>query len=477
MGRICRLYMLAMKHPSLLLAAVLALAGCSSLDPARPFSYPGAAGTRLPHTVMQKLPNAEGSEIRLGGVGSALAPHPTLPGHFYAMSDRGPNAATENGRRPPGIIFPMPGYHPRIHLYRLDAAGAAELVRSIVLKDPQGRPVTGLPNKSFGSTGETPYALDGSIVALDPDGDGIAGYDESGIDAEGLVALKDGSFWVSDEYGPHMVHFDASGREIERINPFVADPRNRAGRTLPAELATRWPNRGMEGLAITPDGKTLVGLMQSNLHNPDRSVGSINLTRIVTIHLDTGATAQYLYRQDAAGLANSEIVALSATRFLVIERDTQFLGIDAGKVRKNVYRIDLEGATNVDRSNTALLASRPALGSSAAHGLLVGGKTLEQVVREGGGADNFAAGWAQLAALGLQPVGKTLVYDAVAAMQYPHDKLEGLWVIDANRLGLLNDDDFTLAPDGKGGVLQKKLHDGQVDRNMLYVVQPLVPLF
>ena len=108
----------------------------------------------------------------------------------------------------------MPGYHPRIHLYRLDAAGAAELVRSIVLKDPQGRPVSGLPNKSFGSTCETPYALDGSIVALDPDGDGIADYDESGIDAEGLVALKDGSFWVSDEYGPHMVHFDASGREI-----------------------------------------------------------------------------------------------------------------------------------------------------------------------------------------------------------------------------------------------------------------------
>jgi len=472
-----------MKYAIAFLTSVLALglAGCGSLSPAgSPSSsvrYPGVEGTGLPYAVMQKLGNAEGSEIRLGGVGSSLAPHPTLSGHFYAMSDRGPNAATEAGRQPSGIIFPMPAYNPRIHLYRLTSSGAVELVDSIVLKDPKGRPVTGLPNKGYGSTGETPYALDGSVVTLDPDGDGIAGYDESGIDPEGLVALKDGSFWVSDEYGPHMVHFDASGREIERINPFAADARNKTGRTLPAELATRWPNRGMEGLAITPDGKTLVGLMQSNLHNPNKAVGSINLTRIVTVHLDTGATAQYLYRQDAAGLANSEIVALSATRFLVIERDTKFFGLSAGQVRKNVYRLDLTGATNVDRSNVQLQHGNAALSSSAAHGLLVNGKTLEQLVKDGGAADNFAAGWAQLAALGMRPVTKTLVYDAVASLKYPHDKLEGLWVIDSNRLGLLNDDDFTLAPDGKGGVEQKKLHDGQVDRNMLYVVQPLIPLF
>lgn len=463
------------------LPLILALAACAPMPPGgdagSAFRYPGPEGIALPATVLQKLPNAEGTEIRLGGVGSALAPHPTEPGHFYVMSDRGPNAATEAGRKPSGIIFPVPSYHPRIQLYRLNSSGAAELLDTLELKDLKGRPVTGLPNKGFGATGETPYALDGSIVALDPDGDGLAGYDESGIDSEGLVALRDGSFWVSDEYGPHMVHFDASGREIGRINPFASDARNRPGRRLPAELATRWPNRGMEGLAITPDGMTLVGLMQSNLHNPDRSVGSINLTRIVTVHLETGVTAQYLYRQDAVGLANSEIVALSATRFLVIERDTKFHGIDTGVVRKNVYRIDLDGATNVDRSNTRLLADQAALGSSAAHGLLVQGRTLEQLVKDGGAAGNYAAGWKQLEALGIHPVAKTLVYDAVASQQYPHDKLEGLWVIDRQRLGLLNDDDFTLAPDGKGGVEQKKLYKGQVDGNMLYVVQPLLPLF
>ena len=41
----------------------------------------------------------------------------------------------------------------------------------------------------------------------------------------------------------HAESFDASGKEIERINPFAADPRNRAGRVLPPELAKRWPKK------------------------------------------------------------------------------------------------------------------------------------------------------------------------------------------------------------------------------------------
>lgn len=453
----------------------LGLVACGGSDD--DFQYPGAAGTSLPYELIGKVSNSQGTEVRNGSYGSSLAPHPTRPGYFYGLSDRGPNAATEAGRTPSGIIFLAPSYTPRIGLFRLTSEGKAELAETILLKDPKGRAITGLPNKNFGGTGETPYHLDGSVVALDPDGDGVAGFDESGLDSEGLVALKDGTFWISDEYGPHIVHFDATGKEIGRINPFAADPRNKAGRVLPAELSKRRPNRGMEGLTITPDGKTLVGILQSNLYNPTKAVGSINLTRIVTVNINTGATAQYLYRQDAAGLANSEIVALSATSFLVIERDTKFFGIDTGTVRKNVYKVDLSRATNVDQSNAALRSSQSALTVSPANGLLVNGKTLEEVVKDAGNANNFAAGWEQLAALGIQPAAKTLAYDGIATQKYPHDKMEGLWVIDANRLGIINDADFMIAPDGAGGVKQKLLYDGKVENNMLYVVQPIAPLF
>jgi hypothetical protein len=50
-------------------------------------------------------------------------------------------------------------------------------------------------------------------------------------------------------------------------------------------------------------------------------------------------------------------------------------------------------------------------------------------------------------------------------------------VIDSTRLGILNDDDFAIAPDGAGGVVQKKLHDGKVDANMLYVIKLSAPMF
>lgn len=458
------------------LMLAMGLSACNSSDD--DFRYPGPEGTLLPHTLIQKVANAEGTEVRNGGFGSSMAGHPTKMGFFYGLTDRGPNAATAAGVTPSGIIFVVPEFNPSIGLFKLDSDGKAKLVKTITLKDPSGRPITGLPNKNYGSTGETPYALGGGTVTLDPDGDGVAGYEESGLDPEGLVAMADGTFWVSDEYGPHIVHFAADGKEIERINPFAADPRNKAGRALPAELAKRWPNRGMEGLTSTPDGKTLVGIMQSNLYNPSKAaVGSINLTRLVTVNIETGAVAQYLYRQDAAGLANSEIVALSATSFLVIERDTKFYGIDTGTVRKNVYKIDLANATNVDTTNAALLAGNASLSSDAATGLLVDGKTLEQVVKDGGTDSNFAAGWMTLEGMGIRPVGKTLVYDGIASQSYPHDKMEGLWVIDANRLGIINDADFAIAPDGANGVLQKKLHDGRVDGVMLYVVDLSTPLF
>lgn len=452
------------------------LAGCGGSDD-NDFSFPGPEGTTLPHTQLVKLPN--GTEVRNGGFGSAMAGHPTLPGHFYALTDRGPNAATATGVTPSGIIFVTPDYTPRLGLFKLNALGQVELVKTIVLRDGSGRPISGLPNKSFGSTGETPYLLSGGVVAVDPDGDGQAGFDESGLDAEGLVAMKDGTFWISDEYGPHIVQFNADGREIGRINPFASDARNKAGRVLPAELSRRWPNRGMEGLAVMPDGKTLVGIMQSNLYNPNRSAaGTTDITRIVTINVDTGKVAQYLYRQDAAGLANSEIVALSATKFLVIERDTKFFGRDTGTIRKNIYSIDLTGATNVDGSNTALIsASGGQITRDAATGLLMNGKTLEQVIKDGATDTEFSAGWAALSAQGIKPVSKSLVYDAVASQKYPHDKMEGLWVIDANTIGIINDDDFAIEPDGKGNVRQKILYTGKVDANTLYVVKLTKPLY
>lgn len=70
--------------------------------------------------------------------------------------------------------------------------------------------------------------------------------------------MNDGSFWISDEYGPHIVHFSAEGIELERMSPHGMTTN---GRKIPAVLAKRRANRGITALTndefvvIERDGK------------------------------------------------------------------------------------------------------------------------------------------------------------------------------------------------------------------------------
>lgn len=67
-------------------------------------------------------------------------------------------------------------------------------------------------------------------------------------------------------------------------------------------------------------------------------------------------------------------------------------------------------------------------------------------------------------------MSKSLVVDMVAEVGYPHDKMEGLWVIDDQRLGVLNDDDFaTWSTDGQ--LEQKMLDANTVDGGRLFIIE------
>ncbi|WP_244369685.1 esterase-like activity of phytase family protein [Pseudoalteromonas xiamenensis] len=121
------------------------------------------------------------------------------------------------------------------------------------------------------------------------------------------------------------------------------------------------------------------------------------------------------------------------------------------------------------------LQTRASITQDAALGLMVSGETLEQVVKNSAVGNDFSAGWAKLASLGITPAEKVdLIVDMVSTVQYPHDKMEGLWVIDDGRLGVLNDDDF--ATWSTNGVLEQKYLDNtqsRVDSNTLYIVNGL----
>ncbi|MGV2872216.1 esterase-like activity of phytase family protein [Colwellia sp. E150_009] len=425
------------------------------------------SGSPLPYTVMRSdidngaLPGSF-MEIRNGGFGSDMVAHPSDSTRFYALTDRGPNASY-TGEQGTGKKFPTPDYTPRIGLFELQDNGDVKKIKELLLKRPDGTLITGLPNSSaLGGTGETPYDADGNIIVEDmnlpfDESTNPIKLDDYGLDGEGLVALSDGTFWISDEYGPHMVHFNAEGIEIGRINAFAADPRNTY--TLPAEFANRRANRGMEGLTVTPDETTLVGIMQSTMYNPISAVKVNDIVRIVTINLTDGNVGQYLYKQEKTQNSQSGIVALSNTEFVVIERDGKFYNEDSSAM-KHLYKIDISNATNIET-----ITATTDLTQDDSLGLLINGKTLEEITLE-------ADGWTTLANAGIETISKTLLVDLIAETGYPHDKLEGIWLINDNTIGVINDDDF--ATWASSGVLEQKYLDaGQtvIDGNRLYIIE------
>ena len=356
------------------------------------------------------------------GYGSSIDADPQNPKRFYGLTDRGPNAdGGENVK-----IFLLPGFTPSIGHFEIQVDGKIKKLRDIPLRDAHGKPLTGLPNPAgYGTSKETVVDANHQLLQRD----------KTGIDSEGLAVMRDGTFWVSDEYGPHIVHFDRNCIELERISPRGVQT---SGRRLPAVLGHLRPNRGMEGITTTPSNRVLVGIMQSALYNPSKqAVANKSVTRILSFDLATGKTKQYLYQQGGDFWKNSEIRAIDEHRFLVDEHN--------GKDVKHVYLIDLNGATDV---------SDPA---DSATGLKVNGKAIEE------------NSWEELAAAGIKPVRKTLVSDVKKDVDFQSSKFEGMWVADGGKtLWIINDDDFGIDSKDDHTIVPKRLPNGQTDATRLY---------
>ncbi|KDR72255.1 hypothetical protein GALMADRAFT_229077 [Galerina marginata CBS 339.88] len=88
------------------------------------------------------------------------------------------------------------------------------------------------------------------------------------VDVEGLVANRDGTFWISDEYGPYIYRFSATGELIQTIQPIDAVlPRDASGAlnftSGPNPATGRTPNQGFEGLSFDEATGTLYAMLQS----------------------------------------------------------------------------------------------------------------------------------------------------------------------------------------------------------------------
>jgi hypothetical protein len=127
----------------------------------------------------------------------------------------------------------------------------------------------------------------------------------------------------------------------------------------------------MEGLAISPDGNKLYGIMQSPLIqdgglNSSNSRRGVN-TRILQLHVQSGDTQEFLYQLNSnrtdgltSTLGISEIVAVNNHQFLVLERD----GDTTITAFKKLFLIDLYGKdgapfTADDATDISLVESLP----------------------------------------------------------------------------------------------------------------------
>lgn len=193
------------------------------------------------------------------------------------------------------------------------------------------------------------------------------------LDPEGICVGPKGTFFVSDEYGPYIFEFDHQGHLLRRIAVpskfLIANPSADPNLELLGNTSGRQANRGMEGLAISPDGTTLFGMMQNALiqdHglNPGTTDRLGLNNRILQMNLLTGETHEYVYVLDAInrGQGVSEILAINRHEFLVVERDNRsnLQSPPQAPTRKTVYKIDLAGATDVSGIESLPAGALPA---------------------------------------------------------------------------------------------------------------------
>jgi hypothetical protein len=347
----------------LITAAALATASGAGAEPALIAEGTLIASTAGPGADLSGLTGALENGVPanvLGGIGSALAY--AGGGIFLATPDRGPNAAEYNAKVDHTVTF-IPRFHTIAMTLAEAAPGAALPFR--LMPALTGTTLlwsaTPLAYGSGAGLGVGPgapaknepgrYYFAGRSDDFDPAGDSCA-PGHARLDLEGIRVAADGkSVFVSDEYGPFVYQFDrATG---ERLRAYAMPANLCSPHLFPlgdAEIGEnkigRTANKGMEGLAITPDGKTLVGVVQAALVGEAGDAATGKMVRILTIDVATGATRQYGYLlTDGSGI--SEILAVNDHEFLLDERDGKGLGDGSAAKVKKLFRVDLAGATDI----------------------------------------------------------------------------------------------------------------------------------
>jgi len=343
------------------------------------------------------------------GLGSAAAHRIGDPSNIvYVMTDRGVNIKCKDDKKITGMdickkgkIFPYPDFTPTIVKLKIEK-NKATILKVIPLKDKFGKNISGLSPK-LSNFPETPYDIYGNKIKNDP----------NGLDTEALYVMKDGSFWIGEEYAPSLVHVDKNGKIIERLVPkkLAKELKNATYNikgVLPNIIAKRHPNRGIEAIALSPDEKYIYFAIQSPLDNPKYSKSRD--IRVYKMNLNNyNDIKEYLYKEDLAKTFKADNKKkkrkqkdVKISEMTCVGKDKLIFDERISKVSK-FYLVDLKNEIPVPKSKD---------------------KNLETNDK------------------GVKAVHKKLVYMSVAKKGKVPSKIEGVANLGNHKFFLINDNDF-----------------------------------
>ncbi|HUO10520.1 MAG TPA: esterase-like activity of phytase family protein [Phycisphaerae bacterium] len=302
----------------------------------------------LPATILE---DGVSRQNELSGFGSGLA---YAGGNtFYALADRGPNKVAYTGG---AAVDNTTSWDNRYQQFQINVT-------------PNGTMTNGVYSSyTVNATNSATTLLSNSqgvqYIGLSTAFSTNPNIENHRLDPEGIRVAPDGTTWISDEYGPYILHFNQQGQEIGSL-PLpagfqIANPGPTATYEAANNTTGRTTNRGAEGLAISPDGKTLVVMMQSSLTQDGGLNGTNDRVLVYDLTNPSAAPRQYLYQLDSKATPISELLAVNNHQFLVDERD----GNGGASGIKKLYSIDISQPTApTDLTSTAYA------GTTATNGL------------------------------------------------------------------------------------------------------------
>jgi hypothetical protein len=308
----------------------------------------------------------------LGGFGSALAikygtfkhAHGKFKGTFVMHPDRGfnVNGTVDYQARQHEIDFVLSPYYNAENLSFTDAQKTLEVTykHTTLQVERHNTKTSGLDALAV----RPPQSGFPNVPTADPEMP-IASttLPHLSIDAEGIVSNADGTFWVSDEYGPYIYRFSAVGQLIQTIQPPAAIlPRDATGAlnfsSVTPPATGRTGNQGFECLTLDTSKNTLYAMLQSaTIQDGGSSKSTSRYTRLVAYdvghkHKRPELVGEWVVPLPQSSKGNtqgaSEIHFVSPGVFLVLARDGDGRGGDGAKSGyKQADLIDISHATDI----------------------------------------------------------------------------------------------------------------------------------